>query len=387
MARFTRLALAALLVSGAGCSVRSEFVHPALVPAPPEAAAYRLLLIGDGGELREPEPVLTVAALMAGRMAGRASAIYLGDNAYPAGVSGNDAARAKAEQALARQMDAVARSAQVLFLPGNHDWAHYGRGGLKAIEDESAFVRARGATFLPLAGCPGPEWIDVPEAHPVVRVVALDTQWWLHKFERGKACTPGNPAAIVGALRTAMTTSLPVVVAAHHPLATHGEHGGFFNWQTHIFPLRALKGLRWAWIPLPGLGSIYPAVRRALRYEQDLGGRANRAMRTALGEAFAAATKPPLVVFAAGHDHSLQVLKGPNVDFTLVSGGGASHNETSVRRGSDTLYAHEAAGFMVLDVMQDAFALAIIDPDRPDTWQRWFRLKRQGETRRASSRE
>lgn len=369
------LALAALVMSTAGCSARTPFVHQSLVPIAPEPAAYRLVLVGDAGELRQPEPVLTVAAAMAGRMAGRVTVLYLGDNAYPAGISGDDAARRRAEETLTRQFEAVSTGARVVFLPGNHDWAKYGPDGLKAVERQAAFVRSRGAEFLPAAGCPGPEWIDLPQERPVVRVIALDTQWWLHRFERGAACSPGSPEAVVAALRGAMATSLPVVVAAHHPLATHGEHGGFFDWRTHLFPLRALKGMKWAWMPLPGLGSLYLGVRSLLDRAQDFGGRANASMRAALRDGLSVPT-PPLVVYAAGHDHSLQVLKGPTVDYTLVSGAGASHNQTAVGRGDDTLFAHETAGFMVLDVVADGFALAIVDAAAPDTQRRWFRLRR-----------
>lgn len=370
------LALVALLLGAAGCSAATAYIHPSLTPVAPEPASYRLLLIGDGGEFRQPEPVLTVAAIMAGRMAGRATAIYLGDNAYPAGISGSAKQRATAEQTLARQADGLSASAHVLFVPGNHDWAEYGRGGLAAIAREADFVKSRGADFLPAAGCPGPEWTDLPKAQPVVRVVALDTQWWLHKFERRDDCMPGTPEAIGAALRAAMKTSLPVVVAAHHPLATHGEHGGFFDWRAHIFPLRDVKRLKKAWIPLPGLGSLYPLVRRAIRHEQDLKGRRNSAMRAVLVEALTGAAEPPVVVFAAAHDHSMQVLKGPGADFTLVSGSGSSNNQTSVTTGPDSLYAHKAAGFMVIDVRRDHLVLAVVDPADPPTWQRWFRLRR-----------
>jgi hypothetical protein len=370
--------LVALALAGAACSMRTAAVHlptAASPPAPP--GAYRLVLIGDAGELREPEPVLEIAAGVAAAASGRATVLYLGDNAYPAGLWGDTASRAKAEATLRRQFSSVSSHAQVAFLPGNHDWANYGRGGLEAIREQAAFVRGLGASFLPaVAGCPGPTRLDLPAGAPVVRVVAFDSQWWVHAFERGEACAPGSRDAFVAALRAELQTSLPVVIAAHHPLATHGAHGGFTDWTTHLFPLRAIPGLKWAWIPLPGLGSIYPAVRRAKRHEQDLRGRRNTEMRDAIAEAVAGATAPPIVLYAAGHDHSQQVLEGPGVDVSLVTGGGASRNKTPVGCGRDTLYAHEADGFMVLDVGLAGVRLAVIDPDDPATSQRWFRLAR-----------
>lgn len=376
----TAVAVVALAAGAARCGARAAFVSPDFSTAAPAASAepatYRLLLIGDAGKLHEPEPVLTAAAVVAGRMAGRATALYLGDNAYPQGISGSEPTRAKARETLVRQLHAVAPAAQVVFLPGNHDWAQYGRGGLEAIALQSAFVRERGARFMPTAGCPGPEVLDLPESRAVVRVIALDTQWWLHAHERQAGCDPGDRAGFVARLRAQLDTTLPVVIAAHHPLASHGEHGGFIPWQTHVFPLRSIPGLTWAWLPLPGLGSIYPLGRRLTRHEQDLNGVKNTDMRAAIGEAVTGATMPPVVVFASGHDHALQVLQGPGVDFSLVSGAGASHHETAVGRGPDTLLAQETAGFMVIDVAPSGLSLAVVDPADPATWDRWFPLRR-----------
>lgn len=370
--------LAVTTLTGPACSMRTAAVHlPAAAQAPIAPGAYRLLLIGDAGELRDPEPILDVASGLAATASGRTTALYLGDNAYPAGLHGDAAARAKAVATLRRQYGSVSAHAQVVFLPGNHDWAKYGRGGLEAIREQATFVRGLGATFLPtVAGCPGPTRLDLPAGAPVVRVIAFDSQWWVHLFERGEGCVPGSRADFVAAMRAELQTSLPVVIAAHHPLVTHGAHGGFTDWTTHLFPLRAIPGMKWAWIPLPGLGSLYPAVRHAKKHEQDLRGRRNGEMRAAVAEAVAGATMPPIVLYAAGHDHSQQVLEGPGVDFSLVTGGGASRNKTPVGCGKDTLFAHEADGFMVLDVGPDGLRLAVINPADPGSSQRWFRLAR-----------
>lgn len=367
----------AVTLAGAACSMKTAAVHLPVAASPAPAGAYRLLLIGDAGEQREPEPVLAAASDVAAGARGRATVLYLGDNAYPAGISGDAASRARAEATLRHQFSTVSSHAQVVFLPGNHDWAKYGRGGLQAIRDEADFVRGLGATFLPaVAGCPGPTTIDLPRDVPVVRVIAFDSQWWVHGFERGEGCDSATRDTFVAAVRAQMQTTLPVVIAAHHPLATHGTHGGFADWTTHLFPLRAIPGFKWAWIPLPGLGSIYPAVRKAKHHEQDLGGRRNGELREALREAVAGVTGPPIVLFAAGHDHSQQVLEGPGVDFSLVTGGGSSHNKSPVGCGSDTLYAHEADGFMVLDIGADGLRLAVVNPADPASSQRWFRLAR-----------
>lgn len=357
-----RAALVAVVgLSAAGCSQHVAYVHPALQPATaPARIDYRLVLIGDAGEPKDPEPVLTAARDWASRLPGRTAVIYLGDNAYPRGFI--DRRLVDAEARVARQIDAVAGiGAEIVFLPGNHDWDKSNRNGLLAVRRQAAFVNARGATFRPAAGCAGPEVLDLPADAPAVRVVFLDTEWWLHRWSRADGCAAATPPDILAALSRALGTTLPVVVTAHHPIATHGPHGGFYSWRAHLFPL----GDVWRWarrLPLPVVGSLYPLYRTLLRSPQDLGHRANRLMRDALGGALAAATQPALKVFAAGHEHSLQVLTHDAVDYALVSGAGSSDHQSPVARRADTRFALSGAGFLVLDVTADGVRLTVVSP-------------------------
>lgn len=182
---------------------------------------------------------------------------------------------------------------------------------------------------------------------------------------------------MVAALANALDTLLPVVVAGHHPLATNGPHGGFYDWRAHLFPLGEL----FSWgkrIPLPIVGSLYPAVRSMAPSRQDIASRANREMRLALERPLAAATKPALKIFAAGHEHSLQVLTSTAVDYALVSGSGSSAHQTPLTKRHNTLFAHSHAGFMVLDVTDDDVRLSIVDPTAPpDVPTRQFVLTRR----------
>lgn len=356
---------AALLVLTAtpACSHISPYRGPAL--ATPERQfverpLYSLLLVGDAGEPGAEAATLVAVRAWVDRAADRTLVTFLGDNAYPEGLTG--AHRREAERSLLRQLEVVAdTSAQALFIPGNHDWADGGPEGLDAVLAQAAFVGGR-ARFLPSNGCPGPEVLDLPETEPHVRLVVLDTQWWLQG--EGKPtddCTPGTPEAIVRALGDALATDLTVVIAAHHPLATHGPHGGFFDWRAHIFPLTHLA--RWLWVPLPGVGSLYPLARTHLMpSNQELSNGRNRAMRTALSEALASRIRRGPVLYASGHEHSLQVLRGDVVDYLLVSGAASQSKITAVGSGPDTLFAHEHAGFMVLDVWATGMRLSVVEP-------------------------
>ena len=363
LAAIAALAPLALAIATAACSQRVAYVHPALLPAPAPATApvqYRLVLIGDAGEPKDPEPVLTAARDWGSRLPGRTAVVYLGDNAYPRGFI--ERRLVDAEARVARQIDAVhGIGAEIVFLPGNHDWDKSDKDGLLAIRRQAAFVTGRGATFRPAPGCAGPEVLDLPAGAPAVRVVFLDTQWWLHRWSRADGCAAATPPDIVAALSRALETPLPVVVTAHHPIATHGPHGGFYDWRAHLFPLGDL----WRWarrLPLPVVGSLYPITRTLLRSRQDLGNRTNRLMRDAIGSALAGATQPALKVYAAGHEHSLQVLTHDAVDYALVSGAGSSDHQSPVAKRADTRFALSGAGFLVLDVTADGVRLTVVSP-------------------------
>ncbi len=135
-----------------------------------------------------------------------------------------------------------------------------------------------------------------------------------------------------------------VVVVAHHPLASRGAHGGHFTWKDHIFPLRHVAG--WLWLPLPIVGSLYPLIRSSGASDQDFSNGENRHMRAALDSVMA--IHRPLI-YAAGHDHSLQVLQGQTARYFLVSGAATIGHFTPVGRGDRTRYARAGAGFMRID--------------------------------------
>jgi hypothetical protein len=187
-----------------------------------------------------------------------------------------------------------------------------------------------------------------------LRLVLLDSQWWLQRGPKPRDdssnCPHFTPLAVRAALEEAVrgADGRNVVVAAHHPLASGGEHGGFFDWRDHLFPLR--HAAPWLWLPLPGLGSVYPVSRGLGISSQDIPSGAYGAMRRAFAQAFAG--QPPLI-YAAGHEHTLQVIEGGPARFQLVSGAGIYRHEGPVTGIPGTLLALQEAGFMRVDVLRD----------------------------------
>jgi hypothetical protein len=365
--RLQVLLLVAASSASASCGATRFSVpeRPATQPiAEAQDVALRLFLIGDAGVPLEKDPVLASLAREVDADAARSVVVYLGDNVYPRGLPPEGSlARKEAERRLDAQIDAAReQGTTAFFVPGNHDWDKQSAGGWDAIRRQGEYIEAKGGgsvTMEPKDGCPGPV---VRDFESTLRLVLLDTQWWLHAGPKPRDPESSCPADSEKEVLDQVTLALqqaegrPVVVAAHHPLATGGSHGGYFSWQDHLFPLRARKS--WLWIPLPGIGSLYPAARRGGASAQDIAGTANRRMREALSGAF---EKSPPLVYAAGHEHNLQVFKGGSAKYLLVSGAGAYGHVTQTAWTSDTLFAAAASGYMRLDFEKGGRArLAVI---------------------------
>lgn len=378
----------------AGCSHTSPYyssIHPEWVKENLETAAalkYRVILLGDGGAPRDGEPVLKTLDEWAGKKPEKTSIIFLGDNMYPDGMTKGK--RAYAYTRLGPQITAVKSSgAHGLFIPGNHDWAKALEEGLSALQAQEKFIndtlgRASDTSdepgtgvvpevFLPKGGSPGPDKLDLPISNPIVRIIVLDTQWWLRPYKEKPSKTPES---VIDDLKALLITELPVVVVGHHPLETYGRHGGFRDWQAHLFALRDWKS--WLWFPTPIVGSLYHLIDWHLcKSDQDINGERNKNMVKHLNNAFSIPNKTPFLIYASGHDHSLQVLKGCNADYLLVSGAAASKKVSEVTHGSNTLFAHARTGFMVVDFLaNDEVYLRVVGPgDTNVRFSFWLKSK------------
>jgi hypothetical protein len=321
----------AILVAG-GCKrlLSFDFDEPT-----PQDIETTLFLIGDAGEPdpREVGTPLDSLSAQAAVAPERNIIAFLGDNVYPGGIPEEGQAQwADARRRLEAQVRAVPQGVRAVFVPGNHDWGHEEAFGLYSIRLQERMIaslaRGRDIRMLPGNGCPGPVTIDMGR----LRLIALDSQWWLHDFivrDSASRCPTNTMAAVTAELRKEVQApgeGRVVVVAAHHPLMTGGSHGGY-------------------------CGATGPFRRFAGR-SQDIMSNANRRMRDSIESAMR--VRPPLA-HAAGHDHSLQVLEGgPGVGFILVSGAGsASKGSCAVRLRESHYTSPHRNGFMRLDIMRD----------------------------------
>ena len=357
----------ALAAAGVGCAPTALVrLAPALDPAAEVRSS--VFLVGDAGAARPGDRVLAELSRQA-KLAPRGSVVvFLGDNGYPRGIPpADDPGYPEARRRLLAQA-AVADSSglRVIFIPGNHDWDRHRETGWAQVEREGLLLRDYAADrrvaveLQPRGGCPGPVVTELSG----VRLVAIDTQWWLHPGSRpGRATAavarsmpePGTPCAM--ATEGAVLDSLRVIhrggsdqitiMVGHHPLESHGEHGGHHPWTQYLFPLVPTPIARWAWLPI---GWIYPLGRRLIGHPQDLAGAENRRLRRALEGTFADGSP---FIYASGHDHSLEVIRRGPGRYYLVSGSGIEDHQTAVGRGDSTAYASPEPGFMRVDLLGD----------------------------------
>lgn len=354
--------LCSFMSAGFGSVASCRTVPPAQVAAPaaPIGDAQiesTVILIGDAGAADAGgDPVLAALAATVAEASGRTTVVFLGDNIYPNGLPrAGDAAWQESERRLLAQVDAARGAARVVFLPGNHDWTQTGQASdWDAVRRQGDRLAATGTAILrPQGGCPGPEIVDIGAG---LRLVAIDTEWWLHGRPTPAAdlrCAATTADEVTTQLDAALATAgvRHVIVAGHHPPVSAGPHGGHFDVIDHLFPLRAVKP--WLWIPLPLVGSAYPLARQAGTTVQDQSHPVNRRMVATL-RAVVAPHAP--LLFAAGHEHQLGLFTGGSIGarYVAVSGAGIrGHKRGAVGRERDALFADRGPGFMRVDVLRD----------------------------------
>src|SRR5207247_10641749 len=116
---------------------------------------------------------------------------------------------------------------------------------------------------------------------------------------------------------------------------------GLFGWHGPVLPWPHIES--WLRLPPPLIGSAYPIARAEGISSQDIPSRAYTRMRVALDSAFAGT--PPLI-YAAGHEHTLQVIAGTSTRYVLVSGAGTFGHIDRVTALDSTRFARSASGFM-----------------------------------------
>lgn len=321
----------------------------------------RIILVGDAGD-PEPtfeEPVFTALKKFNEGLADITTLVFLGDNIYPIGLTDeNNPNRKEYERRISVQINsAKENSKQAFFIAGNHDWNKGSDDGIEYLKRQQNFISQNSdekVFFKPKAGCPGPEYIDLNDS---IRIIFIDSQWWLQdrnsEISASENCTERNEEEITLKVNSLLSENdiKYIIISAHHPLKTYGEHGGFFSITSHIFPLRIFnKNL---WIPLPLIGSMYPLLRMNGYTRQDV---SNCYYQNYISKMESVIKSHPdkKIIYASGHEHTIQIIKETNEILYLISGAGIYrlHSE-HLSENENLIYRGVHSGFIVLDFLRD----------------------------------
>ncbi|MGY2131157.1 metallophosphoesterase [Hymenobacter sp. HD11105] len=327
---------------------------------PPDSSTlrYSVFLIGDVGapELKAPgEPSLNFMRRQMLAAGPKSTTIYLGDNIYEYGLPEEQAHdREVSEKRITAQLDILREYAgEKYMIPGNHDWKQGRTGSVAQVNRQQRFVEDymmrdsaafsyTGDFFIPRDACPGPFEVRLQDD---LVMIAINSQWFLQTKERpygsNSGCGVANETDFYTQLEDIIQRNRDknIMVIAHHPLFSDGIHGGYFTLADHIFPISIVY--KYAFVPLPIIGSVYPFARKYGGISQDIPHPLYQAYKKSLMEIF---TKYPNVVYANGHEHNLQYFKVNDTHF-ITSGSGCKTQHVRTGRDAGATFSDKEKGF------------------------------------------
>jgi len=348
---------------------------------------YRILLVGDAGAPVEDEnespdqaPVLKALEYFSGLIPGRTTIVFLWYNIYPAGLPDETGRslgadkdckrRACAEKRIDAQINVLKGSgARGIFVPGNHDWDKGGRKGWRRIINLEKFIADARETkkidvdLEPKNGCPGPVTVSLSGEKTEISLIALDTQWWLHDYRKPDVddnpsqCKPVTETGVIESIKKQITEETGkrrnIMIVAHHPLKSYGKHGAYYSRKDLARPMYLFEQIIRKSV-FAGRQDLHNAIYKNMRVK------IRRAVQANYGK-----MKTPLI-YAAGHDHSLQIIKGREGMYHLVSGAGSGWKAMRVGQGEGTLFSHanrKTGGFIAVDYLQSGeVRFTVIEP-------------------------
>ena len=306
----------------------------------------RILLLGDAGHstLEPLQASLLKAQIRASEFADKTSIIMLGDNIYYFGFPDKEQGQTEYSESqledishLEAQLSIAKNSgAEIFIVPGNHDWY------ASQVDSQAAYVKQYAldnntrAVFTPhqLNKAPLPEVIH----RNGVSLFFIDSMWMI------KADEAQYQLAMVAFndLLKQTTKDYPdnlLLVTAHHPIETMGPHNKYYTsliYKTFIGALSLLTE--------NDQDTDHPNYRRLIDgIELTL-------------------ARYPKAIYAAGHEHSLQIFKDSNdrsPQYRLVSGAANSSKITGVGSNDNSLFALAQEGFMELDILDNGIVLRV----------------------------
>ncbi|MEM6644894.1 MAG: BamA/TamA family outer membrane protein [Bacteroidota bacterium] len=344
-----------------GCATTTPYIatnveHSCARPLPTDQPkAYQVFLLGNTGLASADalRPTLEAVKRQAAA-AGEESAVVLMGNSirardYIPEVETSEVSSSASLELLLRYADEM--DSRFVFVPGYQEWERGRRTGAMEVKRFERYLEARldsTDVVQPSNGFPGPAEVKLNDW---IRLIALDTQWWLQKDGQPYGDTGEYDLETDGDFLQELDDLIKkrdderLVVVGGHPMFSNGRHAGRVTWGQHLFPLRSLHPA--LVVPLPVIGSLGPLYNQSFGYNrQHLGHVRYDRLRTALTELLG---QHPDLVYAAGHESNLQYhlnLHDGEQQHYLVSGS-AGQAEAALR-GYGAQFSATQQGFMTL---------------------------------------
>lgn len=253
-----------------------------------------VFLFSNLDEIKSDAPIFQQLKSIVERAEGEKSLLFIGDylDKNGMGTSPNKREKEKVESLL--KLTNVAN--QTIFVPGDKDWDNGGENGLKKVEAFQRYINKNTTSNVYIApenGCLGPEVIDIGDN---LRIVAINTQWWVHRHKRpveeDLKCPNYNEIEFWDDLGDAIQDSdnRNVIIAAHHPILSYGQYAGHALSKTHFLP--------------PVLGSFMAAYHLSVGAKKDLSQEKFEGFSKNLLSKLERYTP---VIYASGHEYDLQI--------------------------------------------------------------------------------
>ncbi|MGB5437470.1 MAG: metallophosphoesterase, partial [Maribacter sp.] len=209
-----------------------------------KSVSHTFYLIGDAGKspMGDMNPALKGFKERLDQADENSTAIFLGDNIYPAGMpdkKDSTAAYISAKNNITAQLQTLENfKGRPIFIPGNHDWYNEGVLGLarqqKFIEKQLDSKKV----FFPKDGCALQKVVINDE----IVLIVIDTKWYLANWDKNPTinddCEIKDKEKFFEELEGLITKNADktTLIALHHPMASYGHHGGQFSLKRQLYP-------------------------------------------------------------------------------------------------------------------------------------------------------
>ncbi len=341
-----------ILLVFTGCATyKAKYAEGAIKVDTPndKAVSHTIYLVGDAGQspMGGMKDALKLFKRKLDRANANSTAIFLGDNIYPAGMPDpvdSTEAFLRAKNDIDAQIKTLENfKGKPFFIPGNHDWYTEGLIGLKRQQEYIQEALDSEEVFFPEDGCP----IKTIEVNEDIAIIALDTEWYLTNWNKrpdiNDNCDIKSRDRFWLELEDAIKDNRQrtTLIAMHHPMFSYGQHGGQFTFRQNFYP----KG---NFGPVPVLGTLIDILRKTTGASSE--DQQNRRYIELKKRLITLAQYSENIILASGHEHTLQYIVEDNTP-QIVSGAGSKMDGTRLLNGSQ--FSTGRRGYAVLEIYTD----------------------------------